>query len=130
MGFIRAFFRQLEETLDDEIRRHIDLQTEEYINAGLPKDEARRAAFQRFGHVGSVKERCREQNGLAGIEMLSQDLKFAARSFAAQPGFTAVLMITLALGIGANTAVFSVLRAVLLDPIPLPEPDRVVLIWE
>ncbi len=132
MGFIRAFFRrgQLEETLDDEIRRHIDLQTEEYINAGLSKDEARRAAFQRFGHVGSVKERCREQNGLAGIEMLSQDLKFAARSFAGQPGFTAVLMITLALGIGANTAVFSVLRAVLLDPIPLPEPDRVVLIWE
>ena len=132
MGWRRALFgrKRAEQVVDDEIRRHIELLAQEYENSGLPADEALRAAMRRFGRVSWVKEEVREQNGLARAESVSQDLRFAIRTFAAQPGFSAVLLLTLALAIGANTAVYSVLRAVLLEPLPLPEADRIVFVWE
>lgn len=132
MGWMRGLFRrkQAENILDEEVRRHIELLSQEYESSGMTPAEARRAAQQRFGRVSSVKERVREQNGIAQVETLRQDLHFAFRTFTAQKGFAAVLLLTLALGIGANTAVYSVLRAVLLKPLPLPDPERVVFLWE
>lgn len=132
MSLLRAFFRRrrLDQILDDEVQHHIELQVKEYMQAGMAPGEAREKARQRFGGVESVKERCREENRVAGVESFWQDLKFAARGFMAQPGLSAVLLATLALGIGANTAVFSVLRAVMLQPLPLAEPERIVRVYE
>lgn len=132
MGWIRALFgrNRAERVLDDEIRQHIDLLRDEYRKSGMTPEEALRAAERKFGRASSVKERVREQNGIARAETVWQDLRFAVRTFRAQPGFIAVLLLTLALGIGANIAVYSVLRAVLLKPLPLPQPERVVYVWE
>jgi predicted permease len=132
MGWTRALFRRrrLEQDLDDELTAHIEQLAGEYEASGLSAEEALLAAKRRFGNVPSVQERCRERNGVARVETVFQDARFALRTFAAQPGFVAVVLTTLALGIGANTAVFSVLRAVLLEPLPLPEPERIVFVWE
>lgn len=132
MSWIQAMFRRrrTEQILEDEVRHHIELQTEEYIRAGMTPEEAARAARLRFGTISSVQERCREQNKVLQVESVWQDLRFAFRTFSADKGFTAVVLITLALGIGANTAVFSFVRAVLLEPLPVRDPGRVVFVWE
>ena len=132
MGWMNALFRRgrVEQILDDELQHHLELLTAEYVAAGMPREQAERAAKLRLGTVSSVKERCREQNKTFTVESVMQDLKFAWRSFAAQRGFTAVVLATLALGIGANTAVVSVLNAVMLRPLPVHEPDRLVFVWE
>jgi hypothetical protein len=90
MGWFRAALRRrrLEQILEDEVQRHIELQAEEYIASGMPAAQAHDAAKRRFGSVSSVKERCRDQNGTARVESFWQDLRFAARGLALQPGFT------------------------------------------
>ncbi len=107
-----------ENELTAEIEEHLQSQTEDNIRSGMPPAEARRAALLKFGGVESAKEEYREQRSLPHIENLLRDLRFALRSFRKRPAFTAVLVLSLAIGIGLNTTIFTWLKAVYLNPLP------------
>jgi len=128
----RALFRkqELDADMDEEMRSHIELQTQENIQAGMKPEEARRAAFCEFGSVEVVKEICREQRGLICLENLLQDAVFGLRTLRKAPAFTAVVILSLALGIGATTAIYSVVNTVLLNPVPGPQPEWLMQIAE
>lgn len=125
----RDFFRQrtFSAEMEDEMRSHIELRTQANIKAGMNPEEARYAALRLFGWSEFIKEDCREQRGVPWMENLVQDARFAFRQLRKHPGFTAVAVLTLGLGIGANTAMFSVSRAVLFRALGFEAPDR--LMW-
>ena len=127
-----SFFRrsQLDRDLDAEMSSHLELAIEENLRSGLSPDEARRQAMLRFGGSQQAKEQHREARGLPFLETLLQDLRFAFRTLRKSPGFTAVSVLTLALGIGTTTAIFSVVYGVLLRPLPFNEPNRIMAIYE
>ncbi len=112
--------------LDEEIRFHIDRQTEKNLRAGMSADEARRQALIRFGGVERTRESTRDQFRMASIEDVLRDVRYGGRALLRAPGFTAVATLTLALGIGATTAMFSVVNGILLRPLPYPDQDRLV----
>ncbi len=127
---LRALFRRasLEAELEEELRGHIEQQIEKHLQSGLSLEEAERRARLEFGNVGAIKEECREAWGIRLINELFQDVRFGLRQLRRNPGFAAVVIMTLALGIGGNTAVFSVVNAVLLRPLPFKNPGRLVQI--
>jgi putative ABC transport system permease protein len=117
------------EELDAEIRVHLGMAEAEHRRSGLSPEEARRAARRDFGNLARVRETCYEQRGLPLIDTAMQDLRFAGRNLWQHRGFSLTAVATLALGIGASTLVFSVTKAVLLRPLPYPQPERLVLMW-
>src|SRR5262249_54913018 len=121
--------RRADRELEEEIRTHLELETQEKIEEGLSPEEARDAARRRFGNQTLLREVSREMWGFRSIERLLQDLRFGIRMFLKSPGLTAVLILTIALGIGFNSALFSVVNTLLLSPLPFPDADRLVIAW-
>jgi len=121
--------RHLEHEFDEEQRFHVEQLIEKEIARGTPPDEARRAALREFGDPLVVTEELRAARGLHFVDTLAQDIRYGARLLRRNPGFAAAAIITVALGMGATTAVFSVVYGVLLRPLPYPAPDRLVTLW-
>jgi putative ABC transport system permease protein len=121
---------QYDADLSSELESHLRMHIEENLRAGMSPEGARRQALIKLGGVEQTKEMVREQRGLPIFEILMRDLHFGARMLAKNVGFTLVTVFTLALGIGATTAIFSVVYGVLLRPLPYPKPDQIVQLWE
>ncbi len=125
---LRSLFRRarVEQELDEELRYHLKRQIEEHIARGMTPEEARYAALRAMGGVERRKEECRDMRHVRWIENLAQDLRYALRTLFRNPVFSVVVLLTLAIGIGSTTAIFSVVHALLLKPLPYPDSDRLV----
>ena len=122
--------RQQDRQLDEELRSHLELATQDRIDRGESPEHAAEAARREFGNVLLVRETVRDMWGWTPIEQFWQDLGYARRALWKARAFTVAAVLTLSLGIGANTAMFSVVRAVILRPLPFAEPDRLVAVNE
>jgi putative ABC transport system permease protein len=128
---LRALFRResVLRDIEEELRIHVEMETETNIERGLPPDEARAAAQKSVGNLGRNTEISYDVRGGRWLETISQDLRYGARMLIKQPGFTAIAVLTLALGIGANTAVFSIVNSFVFRPRPVAEPERLVELY-
>ena len=137
MRRVRAFFvrlaglfdrRRQERELADELESHLQLHIDDNLRAGMTPVEARRQALIKLGGIEQTKEIYRDRRGVPLLESLIQDVRYGLRMLAKSPGFTAIALLTLALGIGGTTAIFSVVYGVLIDPWPYPHSDRLALL--
>src|SRR5579863_9046238 len=128
---LRGVFRadQADGGLAAELESHLHLHIEDTLRAGLTREEAGRQALSRLGGLEQTKQAWRERRGLPWLETLWQDISFGLRMLRKNPGFAAVAVLTMALGIGANTAIFSVIKTVLLAPLPYKDTSRIVAVW-
>jgi putative ABC transport system permease protein len=136
--YLRFWGNDLDADVDDEFRFHFETEVEELTARGMPPDAAYAEALRRFGNVDAYRKYCRSADArrvgrerrMENLNVLIQDLRYALRSLRRQPVFAAIAILTLGLGIGATTAIFSVVNGVLLKPLPYREPNRLVMLWE
>ena len=126
---LRAMFttRRNDAQLNEEIQTHLDLLMAENMRAGMSANDARAAARRKFGGVDQIKEEYRDQRGLPIVETIAQDVRYAVRTFRASPGFVIAVVLSLSLGIGVNSAIFTVLNALMLRPLPVRSPQDLFL---
>src|SRR5262245_14321291 len=129
-GTVVCHRRARERDLSDELTSHLQLQVHDNLRAGMPPEDARRAALLRLGGPQQTIELHRDRRGLPMLETIAQDVRYALRTMLRAPGFTAVALSTLALGIGVTTAVFSIVDATLYRPLAYPAPDRLAVVQE
>ncbi len=127
IGFFRK--QQIERDLDSEVQSHLDMLIAENIRRGMTPEAARHAAKREFGGVELTKEEYREQRGLPLLDGWLQDVRFAVRMLGKRPGLTFASVLTLAIGMGANTAIFTAVHSVLLHSLPFPKADRLAIVW-
>jgi predicted permease len=116
--------------LDEELRFHLERQTAENVAAGMPEEEARRAALRVFGNPALLRDQARSTWNWASLEAMLRDVRYSARTLRRTPGFAVIAILVMALGIGANVAIFTVVRSVLLKPLPYRDPNRLVMLYE